>query len=77
MDIRDVIAGEKRENTSGVEDTQDGAPILEAMQTYLRAEPKSFDVPGHQAGKAATHAITRVIGKDAFQPDATTIRRAC
>ena len=40
LHIRDLIAGEKDENISGeFNDTQDRAPILEAMQTYLRAEP--------------------------------------
>ncbi|MBV9081430.1 MAG: DegT/DnrJ/EryC1/StrS family aminotransferase [Acidobacteriaceae bacterium] len=72
MHIRDLITGEKDENTTGEKkDTQDRAPILEAMQTYIRTEPTSFDVPGHQSGKAAPHAITRLIGKDAFAADAT------
>src|SRR5947209_7254344 len=73
LSVRDWIAGEKQENRDGqAEDTQDRAPILEALQTYIRTEPTSFDVPGHQAGKAAPHAITRLIGKDVFAADTTT-----
>jgi arginine decarboxylase len=71
LHIRDLIAGKKDENTTGSKDAQDRAPILEAMQTYIRAEPTSFDVPGHQSGKAAPRAITRLIGKDAFAADST------
>src|SRR4051812_37653547 len=67
LTIGDLLAGEKPENTSGAaKDTQDRAPILEALQTYLRANPTSFDVPGHQGGNAAPHSVTRLIGKEAF-----------
>jgi arginine decarboxylase len=73
LTIGDLLAGEKPEHTSGAaKDTQDRAPILEALQTHLRANSTSFDVPGHQAGNAAPHSVTRLIGKDAFAADATT-----
>src|SRR4051794_24491015 len=73
LSVRDWIVGEKQEKTDGeTDDTQDRAPILEALQTYISTEPTSFDVPGHQAGKAAPHSITRLIGKDVFAADTTT-----
>ncbi len=73
MTSRDLLAGEKQENTNGAaKDTQDRAPILEALQTHLRASPTSFDVPGHEAGNATPHSVTRLIGKEAFAADATT-----
>src|SRR5436305_1790841 len=72
VNVQDLIAGEKREDTNGqAHDTQDRAPILEALQAYLRDPPTSFDVPGHQSGKAAPHAVTRLLGKDAFAADVT------
>jgi lysine decarboxylase len=73
MNVKDLIAGEKKENTDGqAHDTQDRAPILEALQAHLRDPPTSFDVPGHQSGKAAPHSVTRLLGKDAFAADTTT-----
>jgi arginine/lysine/ornithine decarboxylase len=68
-----MIAGEKSEQAGGP-DTQDRAPILEALQTYLRASPISFEMPGHHAGKGAPHAVTRLIGAQAFKADCTPLK---
>ena len=57
MNLIDMITGGKSEQADRP-DTQDLAPIPEALQTYLRASPISFEMPGHQAGKGAPHAIT-------------------
>jgi arginine/lysine/ornithine decarboxylase len=59
----------RRNKDGAAKDTQDRAPILEALQTHLRANSTSFDVPGHQGGNAAPHSVTRLIGKDAFAAD--------
>jgi arginine/lysine/ornithine decarboxylase len=73
MNLRDIIAGEKSEQDDAP-DTQDRAPILEALQTYLRASPVSFEMPGHHAGRGAPHAITRLIGSQAFKADCTPLK---
>ena len=73
MNLQDIIAGEKSERADGP-DTQDRAPILEALQTYLRASPISFEMPGHHAGRGASHAITRLIGSQAFKADSTPLK---
>ena len=69
----DMIAGEKSEQADEP-DTQDRAPILEALQTYIRASPISFEMPGHHAGRGASHAITRLIGTQAFKADCTPLK---
>ena len=73
MNITDIISGEKSEKADGP-DTQDRAPILEALQTYLNASPISFEMPGHHAGRGAPHAITRLIGAQAFKADCTPLK---
>jgi lysine decarboxylase len=73
MNIRDKLVGETSEMAEGP-DTQDRAPMLEALQTYLRASPISFEMPGHHAGRAAPHAITRLIGSKAFKADCTPLK---
>ncbi|HEY0031747.1 MAG TPA: aminotransferase class I/II-fold pyridoxal phosphate-dependent enzyme [Devosia sp.] len=73
MDIRDKLLGETSEVSDGT-DTQDRAPMLEALQTYLRASPISFEMPGHHAGRAAPQAITRLIGSKAFKADCTPLK---
>jgi arginine/lysine/ornithine decarboxylase len=73
MTIRDKLVGERSELPDGP-DTQDRAPMLEALQTYLRASPTSFEMPGHHAGRAAPHAITRLIGTKALKADCTPLK---
>jgi len=72
MNLSDLVAGEKSEQADGPA-TQDRAPILEALQTHLRASPISFEMPGHNAGRDAPHAITRLIGRDGFKADCTPL----
>jgi arginine/lysine/ornithine decarboxylase len=73
MNLQDMITGEKSEQAAGP-DEQSRAPILEALQTYLRASPISFEMPGHHAGRGAAHAITRLIGSKAFKADCTPLK---
>jgi arginine/lysine/ornithine decarboxylase len=73
MNIRDKMVGETSELPDGP-DSQDNAPVLEALQTYLRASPISFEMPGHHAGRGAPHAITRLIGSKAFKADCTPLK---
>lgn len=73
MNLRDKIFGEKWED-AGEPDTQDRAPMVEALQTYLRASPISFEMPGHHSGRGAPHAITRLIGSQAFKADCTPMK---
>ena len=73
MNLRDALVGERSETADGP-DTQDRAPYLEALQSYLRASPISFEMPGHHAGRGAPHAITRLIGSDAFKADCTPLK---
>ena len=73
MSLRDKLVGERSEQAQGP-DTQQRAPILEALQTYLRASPISFEMPGHHAGRGASHAITRLIGTKAFKADCTPLK---
>ena len=73
MNLIDMVAGETSEQAKRP-DTQDRAPILEALQTYLRASPISFEMPGHHAGRGAPHAVTRLIGSQAFKADCTPLK---
>jgi lysine decarboxylase len=73
MNLRDKIVGEKSE-VADEPDTQDRAPLVEALQTYLRASPISFEMPGHHAGRGAPRAITRLIGSQAFKADCTPLK---
>ena len=73
MKLRGTLIGEKSELTDGA-DTQDRAPMVEALRTYLRTSPVSFEMPGHHAGKGAPHAITRLIGSKAFKADCTPLK---
>jgi hypothetical protein len=53
LSIRDLIGLAKPASAvdAGRSAEQDEAPIVEALQTYLKADPTSFDVPGHQSGR--------------------------
>nr|WP_229362101.1 aminotransferase class I/II-fold pyridoxal phosphate-dependent enzyme [Sphingomonas sp. PL-96] len=69
----DRVVGERSELPDGP-DTQDRAPILEALQTFMRASPISFEMPGHHAGRGAPRAITRLVGSKAFKADCTPLK---
>src|SRR5215217_4919799 len=71
MGIREMIGVGRPKETHG-RDTQKRAPIVEALQTYLDASPVSFDVPGHQSGKAAPHDVKKLLGSQSFAADTTT-----
>jgi lysine decarboxylase len=53
---------------------QDEAPLVEAMRTYQKANPTSFEIPGHQSGKAAPSDVKKLFGSQTFKAD-TTIQK--
>jgi len=52
--------------------SQKRAPILEGLEEFEKENGTSFGVPGHKSGKGAPSNVTSLLGKRAFQGDATT-----
>jgi arginine decarboxylase len=50
---------------------QEAAPLVEALQEYVRRRPAIFHVPGHKQGRGAPRALRRLLGRAPFQIDLT------
>lgn len=54
-------------------DTQQDAPLLEAMQTHRLNRVVRFDVPGHKGGRG-NHELADFLGSDCVRMDVNSMK---